>query len=256
MTRMRRVVVVLATCLLCQLALPLHAEEPWRPGVRKAINYSQRRAGDVSFAVVGPAGRVYGYRRTVQVPMASVIKAMFMTGYLRHPSVRDRRLGDSDRSLLGPMIKRSDNDAATRIADFLGPRRINRLARIAGMQEFHYTRPWGLSLTSARDQANFFFELERYIPKRHEDYARYLLSHIIESQRWGIGQLNRPNWRFFFKGGWGSGTGAVCHQAAFLERDGKRIAVAVMIRNSPSHAYATETLRGVFDRLLDDLPAP
>ena len=253
---MRRRIGVLVALALLQSLPAAEAAEPWRPGVQRAIDHSERRAGDVSFAVVGPAGRLYGYRRAVQVPMASVIKGMFMTGYLRHPSVRDRRLRDSDRALLGPMIKRSDNDSATRVADFLGPRRINRLASVAGMQEFRYTRPWGLSLTSARDQARFFFELERYIPKRHEDYARYLLSHIVESQRWGVGRLNRPNWRFFFKGGWGSGTGAVCHQVAFLERGDKRIAVAIMIRNSPSHAYATETLRGVADRLLDDLPIP
>lgn len=253
---MRRTLAALVLVCLFPATAPAYADDPWRPGVKPAIRYSERRAGDVSFAVVGPAGKLYGCRRAVQVPTASVIKAMFMAAYLRHPSVRDRRLRDSDRQLLGPMIKRSDNDAATRIADYLGPRPINRLARRAGMRDFHYTRPWGLSLTSARDQARFFFELERYIPKRHEGYARYLLSHIVESQRWGIGQLNRPNWRFFFKGGWGSGTGWVCHQVAFLEREGKRIAIAVMIRNSPSHDYATETLRAVADRLLDDLPKP
>lgn len=198
---------------------------------------------------------MYGSRRATRVPSASVIKAMFMTAYLRHPSIRDRQLRDSDRSLLGPMIKRSDNDAATRIADFLGPARIERLARIAEMRDFHYTRPWGQSTVSARDQARFFFRLERYIPKRHEGYARYLLSRVVRSQRWGIGRLNRPNWRFFFKGGWGSGSGAVCHQVAFIERDNKRIAVAIMITSSPSHEYATETLRAVADRLLDDLPS-
>lgn len=100
------------------------------------------------------------------------------------------------------------------------------------------------------------FEVERYIPERHDGYARYLLSHIVEWQRWGIGKVRHPNWRYFFKGGWGSGTGAVCHQVAFIERGGLRIGAAVMITDSPSHAYAKETLRGVFRRLLDDLPKP
>jgi hypothetical protein len=154
------------------------------------------------------------------------------------------------------MIKRSDNDSATRVADMLGPKPMYRLARDAHMRRFYYTRPWGSSLITASDQARFFFRLERYIPRRHEDYARYLLSHVTASQRWGIGKLRKPNWRFFFKGGWGSGSGAVCHQAAFIERGGKRIAAAVMITNSPSHDYATNTLRGVFKRLLQDLPKP
>jgi D-alanyl-D-alanine carboxypeptidase len=199
---------------------------------------------------------MYGYRRAVHVPSASVIKGMFMVAYLRHPDIRDRAIRDSDRALLGPMIKRSDNDAATRVADYLGPERINRLAELADMKDFHYTRPWGLSTISARDQVRFFFRLDRYVPERHEGYARYLLAHIVESQRWGIGRVYRPNWKFFFKGGWGSGTGWVNHQVAFLERGNLRIAIAIMTRDSPSHDYGSQTLREVAERLLDDLPEP
>ena len=249
-------VLIAMTCLYAALGSIVGAAEPWRPGVARAERYAEGRAGSVSFAVIAPGGRMYGYRRAEDVPSASVIKAMFMVAYLRHPDVKDRTIRDSDRALLGPMIKRSDNDAATKVADFLGPRRINRLAAISDMRDFHYTRPWGLSTTSARDQARFFFRLERYVPERHEGYARYLLSHIVESQRWGIGRVHRPNWRFFFKGGWGSGTGLVNHQAAFLERGPLRIAIAIMTRDNPSHDYGSETLRAVAERLLDDLPEP
>ena len=249
-------VLIATTCLCAALVLRVTAAEPWRPGVTPATRYAEDRSGSVSFAVIAPGGRMYGYRRAVDVPSASVIKAMFMVAYLRHPDVKERAIQDSDRALLGPMIKRSDNDAATEVADYLGPRRINRLAAISDMQDFHYTRPWGLSTTSARDQARFFFKLERYVPERHEGYARYLLSHIVASQRWGIGRVNRPNWEFFFKGGWGSGTGWVNHQAAFLERGPLRIAIAIMTRDNPSHDYGSETLRAVADRLLDDLPEP
>ena len=135
------------------------------------------------------------------------------------------------------MIRSSDNTAATRVDDMLGPKPMYRLARAADMKDFSFVQhPWGLSETSARDQARFMFRLGRYIPDRHESYARYLLSHIVPQQRWGIGRVHRPKWRKFFKGGWGSGTGWVCHQVAFLERGEKRIAVAVMITDSPRHA--------------------
>jgi hypothetical protein len=154
------------------------------------------------------------------------------------------------------MIKRSDNDPATRIADEHGPGPMYKLAEDAGMKHFSYTRPWGNSQVTATGMARYMFELEKYIPNRHEGYARYLLKNITPSQRWGIGKIHRPDWRFYFKGGWGSGTGSVCHQVAFIEREGIRIAAAVMITNSPSHDYATETLRGVFKRLLRDLPDP
>jgi hypothetical protein len=182
------------------------------------------------------------------------MKVMFMAAYLR--SARGRDLNDNDRDLLRPMITRSANPPATTIANRLGSGPINRLARDARMRHFTYRRPWGSSSVTAGDQVRFLFRLGSFIPDRHERYARFLLSHVIEAQRWGIGELRRPNWRFFFKGGWGSGSGAVCHQVAFLERGDLRIAVTVMITNSPSHAYATDTLRGVFRRLLEDLPKP
>jgi hypothetical protein len=125
------------------------------------------------------------------------------------------------------------------------------------MRHFHFVQhPWGLSTVTAGEQARFMDRLEDYIPARHEAYARSLLAHVVPSQRWGIGKLHHPEWRFYFKGGWGSGTGWACHQVAFLERDGMLIAVAVTIMHSPSFDYAKATLLGVFRRLLHTLPKP
>ncbi|MEA2497732.1 MAG: hypothetical protein QOH26_137 [Actinomycetota bacterium] len=237
-------------------AAPVGAEEEWHPRLGAARSYADSRAGSVTFAVIGPRGRLYQHDGRTSVPSASVVKAMLLVTYLRMGSVRDRRLTDDDRDLLRPMIRWSDNDAATRVADTVGERRIERLANDAGMKAFSWTRPWGLSQINAVEQARFFFKLERYIPARHEAYARYLLSHIVPSQRWGIASLNHPNWTFFFKGGWGSGTGWVNHQVGFFERDGRRIAIAVTTRDSPSHDYASQTLRGVGRRLLGEMPDP
>ena len=225
----------------------------WKPDVARAIKYSERRTGSVTFAVVGPAGRLYRHRARTKVPAASVIKVMFIAAYLRRKSVRDRRLRHSDKDLLRPMIRRSDNDTATVIANRLGPKPLRRLARRAGMKDFSYTRPWGLSTISARDQARFMSRYERYIPKRHEKYARYLLSHIIKRQRWGVAEVTPEGWRLFFKSGWGTGTGRVGHQVAWLERGGRRVALAITTEHSPSHKYSKRTLRGVAARLLRGL---
>lgn len=257
---MKRVVALgLLCCLVTPTSVPAQEgtiQEQWHPGMRAAIRYAESRAGSDSFSVKNPHGKLYAHRGHRVVPAASVFKVMLMVGYLRQASVRDRPLNDDDRSLLAPMIRRSDNSAASAIADRLGPRRIKELARDAGMKHFRYTRPWGLSSVDSTEQARFMFHLERYIPKRHEDYARYLLSHIVRSQRWGIARLRRPDWKLFFKSGWGSGTGAVSHQVAFLDerRSRDRVAVAIMITDSPSHAYSIETLKGIAARLLRDMP--
>lgn len=249
-------VVALAASLLP--AAPANARVRWQPSAanfRDAIEYANARSGSVSFAVVDTDGDIHGHRMKTSVPAASVLKVMFMAAYLRHPSVRDRGLNDYDRSLLRPMITRSDNATASRIADFVGPKRVNRLANQAGMHDFDYTRPWGLTRTSSRDQARLLFRLKRYIPNRHEAYAMMLLNDIVESQRWGIGTVDTTGWKKHFKGGWGSGTGAVDHQVVRLQRrSGARIGIAVMTTSSPSHEYGKQTLRGVFRRLLRDLP--
>lgn len=254
---MRRLsVVVVALALLATLPAPaVEAQTRWEPRIDRARDYAEGRTGSVSFAVIGTDGRMVRHRARTAVPAASVLKVMFMVAYLRHPSVRDRTLTTSDRRLLGPMIKRSENAPATRIADMVGPRRMNRLAERAGMRDFSYTRPWGMTRTSARDQARFMRDLRGHIPKRHRAYAMRLLADIVPSQRWGVGEVPTPGWSKHFKGGWGSGSGAVDHQVVQLRhRDGTIVSLAVMTTSSPSHDYGKATLRGVFRRLLTSLP--
>ena len=249
----RRVALLLLICTAWGL-VSVPATAGWRPDRAKAVDYATTREGSISFAVVGPGGRLYGYRRNRVVPAASVVKVMLMVTYLRHPDVRGRDLNEEDKDLLAPMIRRSDNDAATRIADYVGERRIERLARSADMKRFRWTRPWGLTRVTAAEQARFMFRLERYIPNRHERYARELLATIVRSQRWGFGEVDWEGWKLFFKGGWGTGTGRVTHQIAFLEKGDRRIALAVMTEFSPDHDYGTRTLRGIAKRLLRTMP--
>ena len=227
----------------------------WRPRRDSATRFAKKRAGSISFAALDQKGHLYGYRARRQVPAASVLKVMFMTAYLRHPSVRNRKLNSDDKDLLAPMIRWSDNDSATRIANMVGERRMRHLARVSGMKRFEYTRPWGLSLITARDQVRFLFRLERYIPEQHRGYARWLLSHIVRAQRWGIPPVVPDGWRVYFKGGWGTGTGRVTHQVAFLKKKGeRRVTLAIMTEHNPSHEYGTHTIRGVARRLLRGLP--
>jgi Beta-lactamase enzyme family len=226
----------------------------WRPSIKSAKRYAEHRAGDVSFAVIDLDGRLRAFHGSGTAPTASVIKVMFLTAYLRQRSVRHRHLRPADRRLLSPMIRRSDNVAATRVRDIVGRDAIERLARAARMRDFTYNETWGLSRTSARDQARFMYRLRRYIPKRHRRYARKLLSSIVPSQRWGIAKVKSKGWKLFFKGGWGTGTGRVDHQVALLQEHRRRIAVAILTQFDPSHSYGKRTLKGVAERLLRGLP--
>ena len=233
-------------------APPAAAGVPWKAQVREAREYAESRAGQVSFGV-----RTVRALRGVEVgrayPSASVVKAMLLVAYLRRPEVRSRRLRAGERALLGPMIRRSDDARASQVCNVVGTDGLERLARRARMRRFHATRPWGLSTITVADQTRFFLRIDRHVPRRHRRYAMRLLGSIVPSQRWGIADARPAGWALYFKGGWGSGTGWVDHQLALLKRGRRRIAVAILIRSSPSHAYGNATLRGVARRLVRGL---
>ncbi len=249
----------LALLLLC--ALPLCASltgavasvaraATWQPGVRAAIAYAHTRAGEVSFAV-RTADREWGWRTTRTVPSASVLKAMLLVAYLDDPRVRNRALRLADDRLIDPMIERSDNEAATRVLQFVGARGVYGVAERAHMRHFVLDPDiWGLSRIDAEDQARFFLHIDSHVVARHRAQAMHLLASVVPSQRWGIGRLHLPGWQLYFKGGWGAGTGEVEHQSVLLRHGATRVALSVLITDSPSHAYAKQTLQGEFERLL------
>lgn len=228
-------------------------DQVWRPDLRAAIRYAHARTGDISFAVRTDE-HFYGYRPNHVEWSASVLKPMLMAAYLDRRSVAHRALNRHDRSLLYPMITRSDNTAATEVLGIVGDGALDALARRVGMTRFAVAAIWGESHITARDQTTFFLHIGRYITKRHRRYAMRLLASITPSQRWGIGEVRPKGWKLYFKGGWGSGTGLIDHQVALLIRGCSRVSVAVLTMHDGSHAYGKQTLRGMFRRLLRGLP--
>lgn len=225
----------------------------WHPDVRAARAYAARRHGSIAFDVRTARG-TYGWHERRTFPSASVLKAMLLVAYLDEHSVRHRALRSRERAVLAPMIRRSDNAAASSIFVQVGTARLRRLARRAGMRRFAPAAPiWGNSRIDAADQARFFYRIDSFVPKRHRRYAMFLLAHVVPSQRWGIGQVVPHGWRAYFKGGWGSGTGRVDHQVALLTRGDERVSLAILTYADGSHAYGKETLRGVAKRLMRGL---
>jgi beta-lactamase class A len=233
--------------------VPTAGAAPWHPHVHAAKQYAAHRHGSIAFAV-RTGSKAFGWHERRTFPSASVLKAMLLVAYLNERGVRRRDLGARERALLGPMIRRSDNAAASTIFSQVGTGRLRALARRAHMHRFMPAAPiWGNSRIDAADQARFFLRIDRLTPARHRAYAMYLLAHVVPSQRWGIGQVCPRGWRLYFKGGWGSGTGAIDHQVVLLTRGRERVSVAILTYADGSHAYGKETLRGVAERLLRGL---
>jgi len=133
-----------------------------------AERYAEGRAGTINFAVVDEAGRLHGYDARAIAPSASVLKAMLLVAYLRRDDVRNRPLEQWERDLLAPMIRRSDNAAATRMIGLVGEARLSALARAAGMVHFRLHWPiWGQSEITPRGQALYFSRIDQLVPAAH-----------------------------------------------------------------------------------------
>jgi hypothetical protein len=229
---------------------------PDRDAIRSARRYLSGRAGVTSFAIVGSEGRTYGAHSHRRFVSASVVKAMLLVAYLRHRAEHHRHLDARGRSLLRPMIRVSDNAAATAIWRQVGDLRLRRLAHRAQMSDFSIHGLWTNAMISAADQSRFFFEMNSLVPGRFRFFANHLLSHIAGYESWGIPAIARPRgWKVFFKGGWRpTGRGQLVHQVARLERGRLRISIAVMTDGDPSMGYGISTIQGVTARLLKRRP--
>lgn len=250
---------LLAAAALAAASSPAATAAPatWKSRMAAAERYAESRAGTISFAVVDESGRLHGYHARAVAPSASVLKAMLLVAYLRRSDVRDRALQQWEKDLLEPMIRRSDNVAATRMVGLVGERRLDRLARVAGMEHFRLHWPiWGASEITPRGQALYFHRIDRLVPPRHRAYALRLLATIVPSQRWGVGRVEHGRWQLYFKGGWGSGTGLVDHQVALYRSGAERFSLALFTRFNPDHEYGKETLRGLAARFLEGVPLP
>ena len=230
---------------------PLAARLPTSRQLAAARRYARSRDGLVSFAVVDIHGKLHCHRCRLRYVSASLVKAMLLVAYLNHLAAEGRPLRASDRALLDPMIRVSDNAAATAVYGRAGgDPALDRLARRARMRNFAIFGHWGTAQLTAADQARFFAHLDQLTPKRHWSYAHQLLSSVVSWQSWGIPQAS-PAWRTLFKGGWReTERGELVHQVARLERGSMTIAIAVLTDGNPSHLYGQKTIRGIATRLV------
>ena len=214
-------------------------------GVEEAQRFARRRGGTIGFAVAVPGKRIRGLNLNHRFYSASVVKAMLALAVVR--AAPRRALTADERALLRPMITVSDNDAASTVYARVGRDALMRIARAAGMTRFDVAFNWADALLTARDQARLFLRIDRLAPRRHRAYLRELLGSIVPWQRWGIAPVAESRgFHVMFKGGWRIG---IFHQVALLERDGRRLALAVLTSGT-DHGYGRETQAGIAARVL------
>jgi Beta-lactamase enzyme family len=227
------------------------------PGTLKgAWRYAQARGGAVSIAVVDTRGRLRGEAEDRRYSSASIVKSMLLAAELRRLEREGLPLDAQTESLLRAMITYSDNDAADAIYYRVGDAGLFEVARLARMNRFTVAGHWGNAQITAADMARMFSDLDRLFAGPRRKFGLGLLGSIIAEQSWGIPAAAGRDWAVRFKGGWvTTERGQLAHQAAELRDGRKHLAVAVLTDYQPSMSYATETVRGVTERLLATRPA-
>ena len=224
---------------------------PSAAALRRAWRFARRRGGQVSLAVLDTRGRLRGRDAGRRYVSASVVKTMLMVAELRRLRREQAPLDASTRRLLKAMITYSDNDAADAIYLRVGDAGLVEVARAARMQRFTVARHWTNAQVTAADLARLFARLRGVLPPRHRRTALGLMATIVKEQRWGLPRAAAGSWTAHVKGGWrATGQGELVHQAAWLHKGRRSLAIAILTDAQPSRLYAIHTVRGVADRLL------
>lgn len=237
-----------------RLAIDRHADRPrWpAPGAPgEARKIARRRGGLVSFAAMGPGGHAVGFHENRRYVSASVVKAMLLVAELSRLDRTKLPLDDGTRATLRAMITYSDNDAADQIYYRVGDAGLYAVAKRAEMPRFTVMGYWANAQITAADTASFMWRLDRLLDVRRGGFGSELLAGIVDYQRWGLAEAVPKDARLRFKGGWRStGLGQLVHQAARVDRDGRRYAVAVLTDGQPSMEHAIGTVRLIGEQLI------
>ena len=227
------------------------AAVPSVASMRAAWRFARRRGGQVSLAVVDTRGRLRGRDAGRRYVSASVVKAMLLVAELRRLRRDGLPLDGTTSDLLGGMIVTSDNDSADAVYARLGDAGLLEVAKLARMRSFTVAGHWANAQVTAADLARLFSRMRGLLPRRHRRFALDLLASVVREQRWGLPRAAGSRWRTHFKGGWReTGSGQLVHQAAWLHRGDRELAIAVLTDAQPSRLYGIHTVRGIADRLL------
>ena len=152
------------------------------------------------------SGCWYHYRRGQRVTTASVVKVEIMAGVLHRAQAQGRGLTDRERTAILPMMSASDDATASSLWSSLGGEPgMERVGAPFGLTQTAEVAPgWGLSSTTAEDQAGFVSRLVQGpgpLDDRWRGVAWFFLRTVRPDQRWGVGAGVPADWQVGLKNG-------------------------------------------------------
>lgn len=159
-----------------------------------AYTYAQSRNGTTCVSVYDDAsGTIYTYNGTVKVRCASIIKVGIMAAVLNKAAQENRWLTQWEIDQIGPMIKWSDNTAASNLWNYVGAQNVMAYLQSIGMTNTGFepgipTPWWGYVNTTAKDMTLLVAKLY-YKQLATPDLCAYgigVMTQVVASQSWGV----------------------------------------------------------------------
>lgn len=164
---------------------------PYETQIRR---YLSTRRGAATVAVSAPGSTsVMTYTKSESHNVtASIVKVDIMATVMRRAQEAGRGLSSWERSQLKPMIRNSDNAAASRLWNYVG--RGRAVARVNGLMGLRSTTMgpggyWGLTVTTAPDQVQLVGHFSRsnaVLSSSNRTYGLSLMRSVSAGQNWGV----------------------------------------------------------------------
>jgi hypothetical protein len=215
--------------------------------------YLATRSGSVTVSVQAIGGPRFGYTKgEASNVTASIVKVQIMATVMRLAQEQGRALSSWEKSELVPMIRVSDNGAATALWNHVGGgSAVARVDAVMGMTSTHpsTTGAWGLTTTTAPDNVilmNHFALANPVLSDANRAYGLALLGSVTTSQDWGV-SAGPPAGTVDLKNGWLPRTdGWHVNSIGFSTSGPVRYSIAVLTHStSASMSTQVATIEGV-----------
>jgi hypothetical protein len=151
-------------------------------------------------------GEKYAYRGTVAYDTASIVKAQILACMLLHDQDAGHGPTSSEMALAKPMIRLSDNDAATDLFGHVGGHTaVGKCDRRLGLTHTVVNSSWGLTRTTADDQIKLlsqFVSTTSPLKSASRKTIFSLMSSVSSAQHWGVPSIVRSGETWTVKNGW------------------------------------------------------
>jgi hypothetical protein len=164
-------------------------------------------APDFSVAVLDKkTGQTYAYRGTVAYDTASIVKAQILACMLLHDQDAGHGPTSGEMALAKPMIRLSDNNAATSLFQHVGGRSaVLKCDHRLGLTHTVVNSSWGLTRTTANDQIKLlsqFVDTAGPLKSSSRKTIFTLMSTVSDAQHWGVPSIARSGETWTVKNGW------------------------------------------------------